>query len=106
MVNSPKDQAKADKKAAKARLKAEKKAAKASSHIPPTAGGGDGSSPAERAAAAAEKQVSLQRFRVLFALLMFLVATATFLWTVKPWRYLPGSQHPNPAQEVDEAPAP
>jgi len=93
MVGSAKEQAKAEKKAAKAKLKAEKKANQTASHVP--AGGSDGGpSPAERSAAAAEKQVALQRFRVLFALLMFIVATAMLLWTVKPWRFLSGEDRP------------
>lgn len=106
-MGSAKDQAKADKKASKARLKAEKKAGNAAAVAPIAAGGGDGKpSPAERSAAAAEKQVALQRFRVLFALLMFVVAVVGLLWTVKPWQYLPGSAQPQtaPAATTPEEP--
>lgn len=96
-MGSPKDQGKADKKASKAKLKAGKKAAKAASEMSPSTGAADpGSSPAERSAGAAEEQVRLQRFRVLFAMLMFLVAVVTLLWTVKPWKYLGGSASPAP----------
>jgi len=91
-VGSFENQAKADKKASKAKLKAEKKAGKNASAVSAArVRNGSAPSPAERSASAAEKQVALQRFRVLFALLMFLVTVATFAWTVKPWRYLPGS---------------
>ncbi len=99
-MGSPGNQAKTDKKASKAKLKAEKKAAKIASEAPASPGRSDSApSPAERSAVAAERQVTLQRFRILFALLMFLVAVVTLLWTVKPWRYLPGSNQPVTAPE-------
>lgn len=66
--------AKAEKKAAKARLKIEKKQAK--STPPPHE-----RSVAERSAAAAERQVRLQRMRVVFAFLMFLVAATGLVVT-------------------------
>jgi hypothetical protein len=85
-----------DKKRAKAQTKAIKKLAKRQA-VPATtesAAGdihraavsvGGASSPAERSAAAAEKQVALQRYRVLFAVLMFLIAVATLIVTIRPW---------------------
>jgi len=83
-----KERAKAEKKRAKAEMKAAKKR--------PAAGGAEGTSgavtpvpvspgmvsPAERSARAAETQVKLQRWRILFALLGFAVALATLAWMI------------------------
>ena len=117
----PKDDAKAEKKAAKAAKKAAKAQAKLQKKLAegggpeptPTAQGapvaqgapGDGKlTPAERSAIAAERQVALQRFRVLFALMMFLVAAATLIATVRPWRFLGNSEPPveAPSTAADE----
>ena len=71
----PKEKSKLDKKAAKALAKSEKKQARAADGAV-ARGGASGSvgvpSPAERSAAAAERQVALQRYRVLLAALMLL----------------------------------
>jgi hypothetical protein len=85
------------KKLAKARLKAAKKreaagradaaaegapGARTASDLPPA-----GATPAERAAAAAERQVRLQRLRVLIALGAVVVALLTLLVTTRPWTW-------------------
>ncbi len=99
-MDDPKKAAKAAKKAAKAQAKLEKKAAKdgppvgtvnveqpgAAPSAPAPAK--PGPTPAERSAAAAERQIQLQRYRVWLGILAVLVALATFLATVRPWRYL------------------
>jgi hypothetical protein len=89
-----KERAKAEKKLAKARVKAEKKLGAGAPTggpatpeapapaIPSAPGAPDGLTPAERSARAAERQVSLQRWRILFALLGFVVALATLLWMI------------------------
>lgn len=98
-----KDESKAAKKTAKAQVKAEKAAHKAAiAAAAPDVPAGD-MSPSERSARAAERQVALQILRVLFALLMLVIATAGLLWTIKPWER-GGSSEPQPAS--DKAPAP
>lgn len=114
---------KAAKKLAKAQAKAEKKRAKHLAKMgpmaqpaPPAARTGTGAgargeagtshddtpaagpTPAERSAAAAERQVRLQRWRVAIALLTFIIAALTFLLIYRPWK----SIQPAPP---DEAPA-
>ena len=96
MTTSPQD-AKSAKKATKARLKIEKKAAKAATKKAPGAAGTAsaidrpaegvpaGPSPAERSAAAAERQVRLQHWRVILAVAGVIVALVTLLLTIKPW---------------------
>jgi len=84
------DPAKTSKKIAKGEAKRAKKGAKAAALAEAANAGAAppvpaGTSPAERSAAAAERQVRLQRWRVVFAVLMFLVAAGTFLATVRPW---------------------
>ena len=80
------DDAKTEKKAAKALVKREKKRAsqtsveQADEPTPPT--------PAERSAAAAERQVRLQSYRVWFAAIGVIIAIATLLVTFKPWELL------------------
>ena len=95
-MDDPKKAAKAAKKAAKAQAKLEKKAAKDAPPVgtvdveqpgaaPPTlTPAKPGPTPAERSAAAAERQI----YRVWLGILAVLVALATFLATVRPWRYL------------------
>ncbi len=53
-----------------------------------------GMTPAERSAAAAERQVRLQRLRVWLAMLTFLVMIISVLWAIKPWKDAerPGTQ--------------
>lgn len=68
-----------DPKVAKKRAKAAAKAAKKGLHAPQSVAFGDGKSPAERAAAAAERQVALQRWRVILGIVGALIAIATFL---------------------------
>ena len=53
-----------------------------------------GMTPAERSAAAAERQVRLQRLRVWLAVLTFLVMIISLLWAIKPWKDAeqPGTQ--------------
>ncbi len=97
MKTSPQG-AKSAKKATKARLKIEKKAAKAATKKAPpgaTAAASTierppervpaGPSPAERSAAAAERQVRLQHWRVFLAVAGVIVALVTLLLTIKPW---------------------
>ncbi len=95
--------AKTRKKAAKSQGKAEKKRAKlaadgspSSTNRPASAADPQGPrgqqmekpSPQERSALAAERQVRLQRLRVVIALVMLLIALGTFLLMVKPWHWL------------------
>ncbi len=84
-----KDTAKFAKKAAKAQTKIEKKRVKLqdASHSSSARNTTIDYEPvaAQRSAAAAEKQVRMQWYRVLIALLTLAVALATFLITVKPW---------------------
>ena len=70
-----------DPKVAKKRAKAAAKVAKKDKRSPVTADYGDGKTPAERAAAAAERQVALQRWRVALAVIAALIALATLLAT-------------------------
>lgn len=84
MSNPEKDRAKALKKAAKARVKAEKAKDRSLDAPPPQPGGSSMShssrpSPADRAAEAAERQVRLQRFRVIFALITAVAALLSVL---------------------------
>jgi len=102
-MEPPKDEAKAAKKTVKAQVKAEKAAHKAAMAAATPDAPTGGMSPSERAARAAERQVALQILRVLFALLMLVIATAGLLWTIKPWER-GGSPEPQPAG--DKAPAP
>jgi hypothetical protein len=116
-AKAEKEAAKAAKKAAKAQAKLQKKAAEGGGPEPtPTVQGapvaqdvpGDGKlTPAERSAIAAERQVALQRFRVLFALMMLLVAAATFIATVRPWRFFEDPEPPvePPAATAADEPA-
>lgn len=91
----PKAEAKAAKKAVKAQAKIEKKRANREAFEAGTAaeerpnGDRDTSklTPAERAAVAAERQVRLHAWRVVIALLMFLVGLLTFLFTARPWEW-------------------
>ena len=86
------------KKAAKAELKREKKEAKRRSNrlagealqTQPSAG----PTPAERAAAAAERQVQLHRYRLWLSVIAILVAIASFVWSAKPWRWLASDVRP------------
>jgi len=82
------NKAKIEKKLAKARLKEAKKRAKGNASTAPVGDGSLASSPtpAERSAAAAEKQVRLQSFRVWFAALGVIIALGTLLITFKPWK--------------------
>lgn len=78
---------KAQKKSAKSHAKLQKKLAKQGDVLPVGSLGlssecSTAPTPAERSAAAAEKQVGLQRYRVLFALLMFLLTLITFLYAM------------------------
>lgn len=97
---------KAAKKAAKAEAKRTKKEAKAAlaAKASTAASSISGPSPAERSAVAAERQVRLQRWRVVFALLMFLVAAATFLATVRPWEKRGKSPPPPDPAAADNEP--
>lgn len=104
-MEQDKDAAKAAKKAAKAKAKELKKLEKKHASEPladagaarqvPSSVTASGMGPAERSAAAAERsaaaaerQAKLQRYRVLFALLMVIVSLAALLATVKPWKFL------------------
>ena len=80
MAEQSEQDPKAAKKVAKALAKAAKKEVAART---PDAQPADGLSPAERAAAAAERQVSLQRWRVVLAALAAVIALATFwvMWS-------------------------
>ena len=112
-----KDAAKAAKKAAKAQAKGLKKLDKKHASEPladgaaarqvPSSVTASGMGPAERsaaaaerAAAAAERQAGLQRYRVLFALLMVALSLAALLVTVKPWRFL---AQPEPGPETSSS---
>ena len=97
-MSESKDKAKAGKKATKAAIKQQKKSAgppgtHASIDDQPsrpeatsTQGNAALPTPAERSAFAAERQVRLQKLRVLLALAALLVAIGTFLLTTKPWK--------------------
>ncbi len=95
------DDCKSVKKAAKAASKAEKKKAKAE-HATTHATAGpmsEGPTPAERSAAAAEKQVRLQRWRVTIAILTFLIAAVT-LFITQRGRFT-ATPEPPPAESVN-----
>jgi hypothetical protein len=88
-MGTEKDQAKQAKKEAKARAKALKKMAAPDQQLVPDQGAAgplvqasDGISPAERSARAAEKQVELQRKRVLIAALGIAIGLATLAVTL------------------------
>ena len=80
-----------DPKTAKKRVKAQVKAEKKQAKLTTASKAAQGSSlagttgAADRSAAAAERQVRLQRWRVVIALLTLAVAVVTFLLTVRPW---------------------
>ncbi len=80
----PKDErklAKAKKKLAKKDVKAQKKAAVASMSKPDRPEGGPTSlTPSERSAAAAERQVKINQWRMVIGLLMLLIAALTLAW--------------------------
>lgn len=95
-MSDEKNAAKAAKKAAKGRSKAAKKAAAplgeavvaAPGVVPAPAESKPGSlTPAERSAAAAERQARLHALRVWISLLMLLLAVTTFLLTARPWTW-------------------
>lgn len=102
----PHEAAKQQKKAAKAQAKLAKKQAKSGAILSvPTASfpAGDSTpSPAHRSAEAAEKQVKLQSLRVKISLLAALIALATLIATVRPWRLFeapgPSGESPPPVQ--------
>lgn len=104
-MSEQKDAAKAAKKAAKSRAKINKKLSKEQRGAPPTeactAPRDPGPTPAERSAAAAERQVRLQRFRVWISLTAALIALATLLVTFRPWEFFSEPQ-PAPAAAPDE----
>ncbi len=93
------------KKLLKAQVKAEKKRAKLaaeSSSAPPAAELSSApGTPADRSAAAAERQVRLQRWRVAIALLTLAVAAVTFLLTVRPWEAKQGESAETTADQSD-----
>ena len=103
-MDDPKKAAKAAKKAAKAQAKLEKKLTKGgaepvaaqpgSTAAPLPATEEQRPTPAERSAAAAERQVQLQKYRVWLAIIAALIALGAFLATVKPWRYFQESDSP------------
>jgi hypothetical protein len=121
-VGTEKDNAKAAKKAAKAAAKAAKAQAKLEQERMPrdqpatqgtrqvaSPGTGDGLTPqeraaaaAERSAAAAERQAHLQRYRVLYASLMVVIALATLAATLKPWEYLDAPPTTPPAETTTD----
>lgn len=84
----PTGDTKADKKAGKAEAKREKKLAKAQMVSTPTPATDSpaASSPGERSAAAAERQVKLQQYRVWLALAMVFVGLTTLFFTIQPWK--------------------
>jgi hypothetical protein len=92
------------KKLAKARLKEAKKRAAAEATPAPSAQiekpSAGGPTPAERSAAAAERQVRLQRLRVIIALAATIVGLLTLLLTTRPWTWLRADSDP----VVEEAP--
>ena len=92
------------KKLLKAQAKAEKKRAKFAAESPgappPTAEASSAPGAADRSAAAAERQVRLQRWRVVIALLTLAVAVVTFLLTVRPWE----SKQPESAETTSDQP--
>ena len=106
-MNQPIDP-KIAKKLLKAEAKAQKKRAKLATEskaapLPPAVQGSGnlGSpSPADGSAAAAERQVRLQRWRVAIALLTLLVGVVTCLLTVRPWE----SKQPESAQTIADQP--
>lgn len=97
-MSEQKDVAKAAKKAAKSRAKLDKKLSKeqhgTASQDQPGVPPEPESTPAERSAAAAERQVRLQRFRVWISLTAALIALATLLVTFRPWEFF---SRPEPA---------
>jgi len=114
-MDDAKDAAKEAKKAAKTQAKLQKKLAKKGAEsaradapqIPASSGAAveSGPTPAERSAAAAERQIALQRYRVWISLLIALIAVVSFLITVKPWTLLGSSdRHPDiPTTAADDS---
>ena len=108
------DLGKVAKKEAKNRAKSEKKRAKellksgqtdAPSQQAPAASSGPGNSPAERSAAAAERQVKLQRLRVFIALLALIAGLATILLQGRFTRpAAPAGEPPAPTTTVPDQP--
>lgn len=95
IMDSSKEASKAAKKAAKAEVKRQKKlkpdgTVSAAAGAPPAASTtvpeSSGPSPSERSAEAAERQVGLQRWRVTIAIITLLVALASLVYAIKPWR--------------------
>jgi hypothetical protein len=82
-MNASEESPKVAKKLAKAAAKAAKKQTQVEPAGPPPAADAHspkaGPSPAERAAAAAERQVALQRWRVLLAVVMVIIALGSLL---------------------------
>ena len=96
-----------DAKALKKSLKAQVKLAKKNTGTAQTAGdaSASGSTPAERSAAAAEKQVRLQRWRVILALAGVAIGVATILLTMRPWEKDADTQ-PSNQTNTETSPAP
>ena len=101
----PHNRVKAAKKAAKAQAKAQKKLAKKGGLEQKVEPHGVGAPPqatdsnlsaAERSARAAERQMVLQQYRVWISLVIALIALASFLVTVRPWKWLGESEPPSP----------
>ena len=114
-MDESKEEAKIAKKAAKAAAKAQKKASVQMDSAPPhevveplpsTGATKEEPSPAERSAAAAERQVRLQTYRVLIAVVVALVALATLILTTRPLWQRPPADVPadNAAAEPVAAP--
>ena len=114
-MGEAKDAAKAAKKAAKAEKKRQKKAPTESPAETPAPDPApapapstvleSGPTPAERSAAAAERQVRLQRYRVWLALITAIVAAAALIAATKPWeRFLSSGPPTETSSPVDGAP--
>ncbi|MCG8408293.1 MAG: hypothetical protein MI923_24090 [Phycisphaerales bacterium] len=86
-MSDSKEEAKQIKKTAKAESKSLKKMTQAQADPAPSNDPTEttGLTPAERSAAAAERQVRLQHFRVWLALAAVIVGVITILATIKPW---------------------
>ena len=115
MDDEAKREAKIAKKAAKAAAKAQKKSLTQSESAPPvgrkdspppTESEGKRLSAAERSAAAAERQVRLQMYRVLIAVVVALVGLATLIVTLRPLLGPPSADEPadNAAAVTPSAP--
>lgn len=90
-----KESSKTAKKEAKTRAKLEKKLARAGTQA--ATDSRSSPTPAERSAAAAERQVILQKYRVWLAATVAVMAIVTFLATVKPWNFFHPPPHPKAA---------